>query len=126
VRNIAAGTNVGILLRRKLPPFSRSHFAARAILLASSPMRSISTIALATPMIMRKSPAVGWRRAITWLTRRSSSISSSFITHYPPSNRSIGAAAMVGLFKLQRDRWKDSTGTIAGCASASKFASIGL
>jgi hypothetical protein len=49
--------------------------AILAIFLASSPMRSRSVMVLTTVMIMRRSTAAGWRRAITWLQASSSSTS---------------------------------------------------
>ena len=50
----------------------------RAILAASSPMRSRSVIVLTTIMIMRRSPAAGWRRAMMVLHSSSIATSSAF------------------------------------------------
>ena len=51
--------------------------AKRAILVASSPMRSKSVMVLIIIKIMRKSLAAGWRRAIMWLQSSSTCTSKS-------------------------------------------------
>jgi hypothetical protein len=53
-------------------------FAMRAIFCASSPIRSRSVTVFMMAKIMRRSPAAGWRRTISWLQSPSSATSSAF------------------------------------------------
>ena len=50
----------------------------RAIFCASSPMRSRSVTVFMMAKIMRRSPAAGWRRTMSWLQSSSSETSIAF------------------------------------------------
>jgi hypothetical protein len=71
--------------------FCAKRLAVAAIFLASSPMRSRSVIVLITMITIRKSTAVGWRRAMIWVQLSSISTSSLLTRWSSEMMRSIDA-----------------------------------